>query len=73
VNLTLLEAGFVTSYRHQSGEVRELIEPDSQPTGRQLMKLNYLGALALVEPGQVEPIQKGSAAAAIDLLTRRAG
>lgn len=71
MNLRLLEAGFVTSYRHQSCDVRELIEPAGQPTGRQLLKLNRLGGLALVEPGQVEPIQKGTAAAAIDVLTRR--
>jgi len=73
VNLTLLDAGFVTSYRHQSGDVRELIEPDGQPTGRQLLKLNRLGALALVEPGQVEPVQKGTAAAAIDAMRERVG
>jgi len=73
VNIRALDAGFVTAYFHESGAIRELIEPAGQPTGRQLLKLKYLGALALVEPGQVEPISKGKAAGAIDALTRRAG
>ena len=71
MKLKPLKAQFVTAYFHESGEIRELIEPDGHPTGRQLLKLNRLGALALVEPGQGEPIQKGTAAAAIDVLTRR--
>ena len=50
------------------GHVRELKEPDGPPTGRQLLRLNALGALALVEPGQLQPITKGAAAGALDVL-----
>lgn len=50
------------------GHVRELKEPDGSPTARQLLRLNALGALALVEPGQLQPITKGAAAGALDVL-----
>jgi hypothetical protein len=50
------------------GEVRELKDPDGPPTTRQLARLNYLGGLAIVEPGQIDPISKGQAAGALDVL-----
>jgi hypothetical protein len=57
----------LSSFRF-AGEVRELKEPEGPPTARQLLKLNGLGVLCLVEPGQVEPLTKGLAAAVLDAL-----
>lgn len=50
------------------GHVRELKEPDGPPTLRQLARLNYHGALAIIEPGQLRPITKAQAAGALDEL-----
>ncbi len=47
---------------------RELRDPDDHPTAKQLLKLNGLGCLAVVEPGQVQPLSKGEAAAALAFL-----
>ena len=49
-----------------SGEWRELVEPDGPPTWRQLLRLNALGLLELIPPGQGAPLTKAEAAAAID-------
>jgi hypothetical protein len=49
-------------------EVRRLRDPDGEPTGRQLLALNRLGALAPVQPGQVAPLTKAQAAWLIDAL-----
>jgi hypothetical protein len=46
-------------------EWRELVEPDGEPTARQLLALNAAGCLELVWPGRAEPITKGEAAWAI--------
>ena len=72
MNLRLLKAGYVTSYRHQSGDVRELIEPAGLATHRQLHLLNRRGLLAVVEPGQAVPLTKAEAAYAIDATTEAA-
>jgi hypothetical protein len=61
----LMQLGRNTRFVHED-EVRELVEPDGRPTGRQLMKLNALGYVAVVEPGQVEPLTKGGAAWLLD-------
>ena len=50
------------------GHLRNLKEPDGPPTPRQLARLNYHGALVIVEPGQVDPITKSTAAGALDVL-----
>jgi hypothetical protein len=50
------------------GHVRDLKDPDGPPTPRQLARLNHLGALAVIEPGQLRPITKGDAAGALDVL-----
>ena len=65
----LLALGFVESFEINS-DVRVLREPDSLATARQLYWLNAHGLLAVVEPGQVEPITKGGAAYAIDAVER---
>jgi hypothetical protein len=52
------------------GERRVLREPEGTATHRQLVRLSALGLLALVEPGQVDPVTKGEAAAALDVLLR---
>lgn len=49
------------------GEWRMLDRPNGPPTWRQLLKLNALGCLELVEPGQTQPITKGEAAYALHL------
>jgi hypothetical protein len=69
VNLRLLPRRCLYRFLHR-GEWRELRDPTGPPTGRQLLRLNHSGALALVEPGQVEPISKGEAAYALDVLGR---
>ena len=61
----LLARGFLESFE-VDGKVRVLNEPEGPATGRQLRRLNELGVLAVVEPGQVEPLTKGAAAYAID-------
>jgi hypothetical protein len=55
--------GFVDA---RSGEWCDLREPDGPPSARQLWRLNQLGMLELVPPGQAAPLTKGEAAAAID-------
>jgi hypothetical protein len=60
-----LAAGATTHFMF-GGERRDLRQPEGRPTARQLLRLNDLGALALVEPGQV--ITKGAAAGALDVL-----
>lgn len=70
MNVRLLRRRFFHRFVTPSGKVHELREPEGPATGRQLLKLNALGALAVVEPGQVDPIRKGDAAGAIDALTR---
>jgi hypothetical protein len=67
LNIRLLAAVPITSFIFE-GHLRELKEPDGPPTPRQLARLNYLGALAIVEPGQLGPITKGQAAGALDVL-----
>lgn len=71
MSVALLRAGFLSSFVRAGGEVSELKDPHGRATWRQLVKLNALGVLAVIEPGQVEPIAKGEAAAAIDHLARR--
>jgi hypothetical protein len=61
----LLELGFNTRFVF-GNEVRELVEPSGPATPRQLARLNRLGLLAVVEPGQVEPLTKGEAAWLLD-------
>lgn len=71
MTLRPLRCGFLTEF-FSAGERRELRDPNGSPTARQLLRLNHLGALAVVEPGQLPPVTKGSAAAALDLLTDEA-
>ena len=52
------------------GKVRALRDPAAPATARQLRLLNDLGALGIVQPGQVEPIKTADAAGAIDQLVR---
>lgn len=52
------------------GTFRELKDPHGPPSLRQLAKLNHLGALALVEPGQARAITKADAAGALDALLK---
>jgi hypothetical protein len=54
---------FVTS----DGEVRELKDPESPATYRQLSRLNYAGCLVIVEPGTAPSISKGEAAFAVSV------
>lgn len=57
----------ILGFLHQpSGTWRELRNPDGPPTGRQLLRLNHEGQLNLADPGQVMPITKAEAAAALD-------
>ena len=67
MSLRLLRFAPIRSFVFE-GQVRELKEPDGPPTARQLLRLNALGALAVVEPGQLGPITKGEAAGALDVL-----
>jgi hypothetical protein len=50
----------------RTDEWRILVDPDGEPTPRQLARLNRNGQLELVAPGATRPITKGEAAAAID-------
>ncbi len=63
--VTLLDAGFATSFKKDGREVA-LRDPDKGPSDAQLAMLNKAGVLAIVKPGQVDPITKGSASAALD-------
>jgi hypothetical protein len=54
-----------------AGQTRKLLNPGGPPTGRQLLRLNSLGALAVIEPGRVPPLTKGQAAGALDTLLRQ--
>ena len=65
--IRLLRFHPITHFQFE-GHVRALKEPDGPPTLRQLARLNYLGALVIVEPGQVAPITKAQAAGALDVL-----
>jgi len=57
----------LTRFVDPRGNWRELREPDGEPTGAQLRKLNRLGMLDLTpHRHQFEPITKGEAAHAID-------
>ena len=63
----LLELGFLERFTDpRSGELRELREPDGEPTGRQLRALNRAGCLAAVEPGKATPLSKGACAWLLD-------
>lgn len=69
--MRLLHLGFVSVFfDRRSGEWRDLVEPEGLATSRQLYWLNAHGLLAVVEPGQVEPLSKGVAAYAIDFAER---
>lgn len=57
MNVRLLVFRPITSFIFE-GNVRELKEPNGPPKPRQLARLNYLGAIGIVEPGQVGPITK---------------
>ena len=70
MNVRLLRRRFFFRFVGPDGKVHELRTPEGSATARQLLKLNAIGALAVVEPGQVDPIRKGEAAAALDLLVR---
>ena len=72
MNVRLLRRRFFYRFIGPNGDVREIADPHGKPTPRQFGALNRAGALAIVEPGQVEPITRGEAAGAIDALTRRA-
>ena len=54
-----------TGFLSPDGDWRELVEPDGPPSGRQLARLNGLGMLELVDPGEARPLTKAEAAAAI--------
>jgi hypothetical protein len=49
----------------RSGVWRELKDPDALASMRQLYRLNATGSLDVVEPGSVQPITVGEAAAAV--------
>jgi hypothetical protein len=59
---------FWTEFITPSGEVRELKDPESPATYRQLSRLNRAGCLVVVEPGTASPIAKGQAAYAVSLV-----
>jgi hypothetical protein len=46
---------------------REINDPDGPATARQLRRLNELGLLTVVEPGQVPPLTKAEAAWTLDV------
>ena len=52
----------VTGFYTESGEWRELVDPDGEATYRQLAALNRLGCLAIIVPGHAAVITKGVAA-----------
>lgn len=65
VKVNLLQAGTRTTFSKEGREI-ELRNPDGAPSDAQLAILNKRGALAIVKPGQTEPITKGEASAALD-------
>lgn len=67
MRLRLLHFTPITSFIF-AGHARTLKEPAGPPTPRQLARLNHLGALAIIEPGQLDRITKGQAAGALDVL-----
>jgi hypothetical protein len=58
---------FWTEFRTQSGELRELNDPEGPATPRQLRRLNETGCLVVVEPGTATPIVKGEACYAVSV------
>jgi hypothetical protein len=64
----VLALRFWTSFETPSGELRELKDPEGPATPRQLRRLNDMGCLVIVEPGQATPIRKGEAAYAVSLV-----
>lgn len=63
--VSLLDAGVRSTFQKDGREI-ELRNPEGTPSDAQLAILNKRGALAIVTPGQVEPISKGAASAALD-------
>ena len=51
----------------RTGKLAHLRHPDAPATSRQLQRLNRAGLLALVEPGQVEPVTQAEAAYAVGM------
>ncbi len=66
VKVNLLGAGSRTTFTKDGREI-ELRNPDGGPSDAQLALLNKAGVLAIVKPGQVQPITKGEASAALDV------
>lgn len=64
-SVKLLGAGTRTTFVKEGREIA-LRDPDKAPSDAQLAILNKRGALAIVKPGQTEPITKGEASAALD-------
>jgi len=62
----LLDAGVRTTWNKNGQEVA-LKEPEGKASDAQLAVLNKRGLLAIVKSGQVEPISKGGASAALDV------
>lgn len=69
VRLVPLQTRFVTSFVTPAGDVRELKDPHSPASPRQLLRLNEAGLLALVKP-RPRAISMGQAAGAIAYLER---
>jgi hypothetical protein len=55
----------------RTGQRRELRDPDGLATQRQLWRLNALGMIAVVLPGDAKPLTVGEAAWAIDVAPER--
>jgi hypothetical protein len=53
-------------FDERTGRWSTIVDPDGEPTPRQLARLNRAGCLELVQPGAARPVTKGEAAAAID-------
>jgi len=64
--VSLLGAGSRTTFEKE-GRTIELRNPDGMPSDAQLAMLNKAGVLAIVQPGQCQPITKGEASAALDV------
>lgn len=64
-SVKLLGAGFRDTFTKDGREIA-LRDPEKGPSDAQLAMLNKRGALAIVKPGQVDPISKGQASAALD-------
>ena len=71
-NLVLLDAGFRSTWS-KNGREMDLRSPEGAPSDAQLAILNKRGCLAIVQPGQVEPISKGTASAALDVISNGNG